>query len=165
MAQNWALDRAPDCLQRCLLAEPWVVVGQDRLHLAVDAFGPWGHPLVKRRQGAAGRAVVVAAGSVGGDGVEGLEKETGNPAGWPPYKVGDIMDGNCLVSNEIVEEWRPRSQCVPLPLEKGVSRMINAPGQLTDLEDHNDLLQHNPLQKPYPREHRVSRNQQISHSV
>ena len=34
--------------------------------------------------------------------------------------------------------------------------MINAPGQLTNLEDHNDLVQQNPPQKPYPREHRAS---------
>lgn len=115
-------------------------MGQDRLHRAPGAIDPWGCLLVKGRQGAAGRAVVAAAGFVGGDGVGGLEEGTGNPAGWLPHKMGDIMGGRCLVSNEIVEEWRPRSQFVPLPLLKGVSRMMNAPGQPTNLEDHNDLL-------------------------
>lgn len=125
------------------------------------------HPLVKLSQGAAGRAVVVVAGSVDADGVEGLGEGTGNPAGWLPDMMEDIMGGKGLVSTEIVEEWRPRSQFVPLPLSKGISRMINAPSQLTNLEDHNDLLQHNPLQKPYPREHRASskRNDKISHSA
>lgn len=135
------------------------------MHLAVEAFDLC--PLVKLRQGAAGRAVVVAAEFVDADGVEGLGEGTGNPAGWLPHRMEDIMGGKGLVSTEIVEEWRPRSQFVPLPLSKGISRRINAPSQLTNLEDHNDLLQHNPLQKPYPRERHASskRNHKISHST
>lgn len=99
-------------------------MGPDRLHLAVEAFDPWRRPLVKLRQGAAGSGVVVAAGSGAGDGAEGLESGMGNPAGCLPHKVEDITGGKCSVSKEVVEERRPLSQFVPLPLLRGVSRMI-----------------------------------------
>lgn len=116
-------------------------MGLDHLHLAVEAFDPWRRPLVKLRQGAAGSGVVVVAGSGGSDGVGGLENVMGNPAGCLPYKVEDITGGKCLASKEVVEERRPLSQFVPLPLSRGgQSDDINAPGQLTNLEDHNHLL-------------------------
>lgn len=75
------------------MAEPVVVVEQDRLHLAVAAFDPCRRPRVEARQG---RAVVVVVGSVGTGGGEGLGKLLDNPAGWPLGRIVDIMGGRCL---------------------------------------------------------------------
>ena len=117
-AQDWAVHQVPGCSQRRLLAGPWVV-GQGRLRLAVGPFAPCLRPLVTRGQGTVGRGVVVVAGFVHAGGVEGLGRGTGNPAGWPPHKMEDIMVGSCFVSTEMIEEWGPRSQFVPSPLFEG----------------------------------------------
>lgn len=121
-----------------------VVVRQDRLRLEVVPFEPCPRPRVERRQWTVGSGVAVAVEPVGVDRVEEVEV-MGNPAGWLLNWMEDMMTGKCLAWKEIVEGRGHRSRFVPLPLQKKVSRMINASDEPAHLGDRNDILRHNPL--------------------
>jgi hypothetical protein len=70
-----------------------------QLAVGVGALGP-----CPRRRVEGHQQTAAAMGPEEAGGVESLGKGMGNPAGWVPYKLMDMMGGKCLVRTVMVEE-------------------------------------------------------------